>query len=146
MPLATFRHMDKRERLHAAFKREQVDHPPIALWRHFPGDDLDSARLARRVVGFQKQFDFDFVKVTPAASYMAEAYGGTLRDARNREGTREHVTRVVNDWRDWARIEPLDSSNAVIQREREAIRQVRAELGRDVPILQTIFSPLTSAR
>ncbi len=138
--------MDKRQRLHATFRRENVDRPPIALWRHFPGDDLDPMRFAARVIEFQHRFDFDFVKVTPAAGYMAEMYGGELRDARNREGTREHLRRVVNDWRDWARIEPLDSSNAVFERERAALQIIRVEFGREVPILQTIFSPLTAAK
>lgn len=137
--------MNKRERLHAAFKKEKVDRPPMALWRHFPGDDLDPTKLARHVVAFQKQYDFDFVKVTPAASYIGEAYGGDVRDAHNREGTRTHVRRAVTDWREWNRIKPLDASHAVIQRERAAIKLIRDELGGDVPILQTIFTPLSCA-
>ncbi len=137
--------MNRRDRLHAAFKRQPVDRVPIALWRHFPGDDLHTQKFAQRVIEFQREFDFDFVKVTPAASYMAEMYGGLLRPAGNREGTREHLTRVVKDWRDWTKIGALDASNAVIQRERAAIEEIRAALGREVPILQTIFSPLSTA-
>ncbi len=138
--------MNKRERIHAAIKRQPVDRQPIALWRHFPKDDLDLEKLAQRVVEFQNEYDFDLVKVTPAAGYMDEMYGAELRDAGNREGTREHVTRTVNDWRDWGKIGTLDATNAVFRREHAAIRAIRAKLGRDVPILQTIFSPLTSAR
>ncbi len=138
--------MHKRERLHAAIHQQKVDRPPIALWRHFPGDDLDPEKHARRAIEFQKQYDFDFVKVTPAASYVAEMYGGELTDAGNREGTRNHARRVINDWRDWKKIEPIPNDHPVIQRERETIRRIRAELGKDVPILQTLFSPLSCAR
>lgn len=138
--------MDKRERIHAAIHKQKVDRPPIALWRHFPVDDLDPEKFARRVIAFQKEYDFDFVKVTPAASYVSELYGGQLRDAGNREGTREHVTRVINDWRDWKKIEPISQDHPVLRREREALRRMRAALGKDVPILQTIFSPLSCAR
>lgn len=138
--------MNKRERIHAAIKRLSVDRPPIALWRHFPKDDLDSARFARRVVEFQRKFDFDFVKATPAAGYMDEMYGAQLVDAGNREGTREHLRRTVKEWRDWTKIETLDKSNPVFQREYDSIKSIREELGREVPILQTIFSPLSSAR
>jgi uroporphyrinogen decarboxylase len=138
--------MNKRERIAAVIKNEPVDRPPIALWRHFPGDDLDAEKFARRVVDFQRAFDFDFVKVTPAASYVGEMYGGELRDAGNREGTRTHHRRAVNDWRDWRKIEPVDQDHAVIQRESKAIRLIRSELGWDVPIMQTIFSPLSCAR
>lgn len=138
--------MNKRERLYAAFQRQAVDRPPISLWRHFPGDDLDPERLARRVVAFQREYDFDFVKVTPAASYVAEMYGGALRDAGNREGTRIHIRRVINDWRDWDNLRPLERDHPIFVREREALRRIREALGREVPILQTLFSPLSCAR
>lgn len=138
--------MTKRERLMAAIKRQPVDRAPIALWRHFPKDDLDSSRFAPRVIRFQRDYDFDFVKVTPAAGYMDEMYGAQLRDAGNREGTRDHVKRAVNDWRDWAKIETLDKSNPVFQREYASMKMIREELGREAPILQTIFSPLSSAK
>jgi uroporphyrinogen decarboxylase len=138
--------MNKRERLHAAIHKQKVDRPPIALWRHFPGDDLDSEKFARRIIEFQNAYDFDFVKVTPASSYVAEMYGGELQDAVNREGTRAHVRRVINDQRDWKKIEPITTDHPVMKREHDAIRRVRAALGKDVPIMQTIFSPLSCAR
>lgn len=127
-------------------KRESVDRPPIALWRHFAGDDLRPESFCARVVEFQKRFDFDFVKVTPASGYAAEMYGAQLEDGRNREGTRMYVTRVVNDAADWGNIEALSSDNAVWQRELRSLELIRRELGDGVPILQTIFSPSYTAR
>lgn len=138
--------MQKRERLHAAIHRQPVDRPPIALWRHFPGDDLDSEKLARRVIEFQNQYDFDFVKVTPASSYVAELYGAELSDAGNREGTRAHGKRVIGAWQDWEKVQPANTDNPVIRRERDAIERIRAALGPDVPVMQTIFTPLSCAR
>jgi uroporphyrinogen decarboxylase len=138
--------MNKRERIRAAIHHQTVDRPPIALWRHFPGDDLHPERFARRVIDFQNAYDFDFVKVTPAASYVAEMYGAQLHDAGNREGTRTHGTRVVNDWHDWTRIEPIAFDNPVLLRECDSIRRIRTGLGKEVPIMQTLFSPLSCAR
>ncbi|MBI4670069.1 MAG: uroporphyrinogen decarboxylase [Chloroflexi bacterium] len=138
--------MNKRERLHAAIEKKPVDRPPIGLWRHFPGDDLDAEKFARRVVEFQEKYDFDFVKVTPAASYVAELYGGELQDAGNREGTRTHTRRVINDWRDWNQVKPIEMNHPVFRREHEAMQRIRHALGKDVPILQTLFSPLSCAR
>lgn len=138
--------MNKRERVHAAIHKQAVDRPPIALWRHFPKDDLDAELLARRVVEFQKAYDFDIVKVTPASSYIAEMYGGELRDGGNREGTRAHVKRVINDWHDWHKLESLAPDHPVILRERDAIHRIRQGLGHDVPIMQTIFTPMSCAR
>lgn len=138
--------MNKRERVHAAIHKQPVDRPPIALWRHFPHADLNAKTLAERVIEFQKAYDFDIVKVTPAASYIAEMYGGELSDAGNREGTRSHMRRVINDWHDWHKLEPLARDHPVILREREAIWRIREGLGHDVPIMQTIFTPLSCAR
>ncbi len=142
--------MNHRERIHAAIKNQPVDRVPVALWRHFPGDDLRAERLAARVVEFQKKFDFDFVKVTPASGYPSEMYGATFRAAspgspRFREGTRERVTFPVNVLGDWDKIVPLDATNPVFVRELAALKLIRPQIGGDTPILQTIFSPLYSA-
>lgn len=139
--------MNHRERIRAALRGESTDHIPVALWRHFPGDDLDPETLAARVVEFQRRFDFDFVKVTPASGYPSEMYGATFRtpdpgSPRVREGTRERATRPVNTLDDWAKIVPLDETNFVFVRETRALKLIRQQLGNDVHILQTIFSPL----
>lgn len=142
--------MNHRERVHAALRGAPVDRVPVALWRHFPNDDLRAEGLAARVVEFQKKFEFDFVKVTPASGYPAEMYGATFRapsagSARIREGTRERVTFPVNALADWDKIAPLDAKNPVFGRELAALKLIRQQLGAEIPILQTIFSPLYSA-
>lgn len=138
--------MNKRERLDAAIHHRPVDRAPIALWRHFPGDDLDAEKFARRVVEFQNAYDFDFVKVTPASSFVGEMYGGVLRDAGNREGTRAHVRRAIQTWEDWGKLEPIPLDHPVLRREQDAMRRIREALGGDVPIMQTVFTPLSCAR
>lgn len=72
-------------------------------------------------------------------------YGATFKDAQNREGTRAYVSRPVNAIGDWDRIVPLDKSNPVFVRENAALKIIRAKLGSDVPILQTVFAPLNTA-
>jgi len=139
--------MNHRERIRAALCGEPTDHIPVALWRHFPGDDLNAETLAARVVEFQRKFDFDFVKVTPASGYPSEMYGATFRtpepgSPRLREGTRERATRPVNTLADWDQIVPLDETNFVFARETSALKLIRQQIGEDVHVLQTIFSPL----
>lgn len=142
--------MNHKERIRAVLRGEPTDHVPVALWRHFPGDDLQPEKLAARVVEFQRQFDFDFVKVTPASGYPAEMYGATFRtpspgSSRLREGTRERATRPVNSLQDWDKITPLDATNPVFVRELAALKLIRQQIGNDVHVLQTIFSPLYAA-
>lgn len=137
--------MNHRERIRAALRGEPVDHVPVALWRHFPNDDQRAETFAARVVDFQKKYDFDLVKVTPAGGYPAEMFGAVLHDAHNREGTRAYDYRPVNTVGDWDKIQPLDEKNPVWARETQALKLIRQQLGDDVPILQTIFGPLNSA-
>ena len=46
--------MTKRERLQATIRGKLADRPPVALWRHFPGDDQDPVDLAASTVAFQR--------------------------------------------------------------------------------------------
>ena len=67
--------MSKQERLRATLSGERADRVPVALWRHFPGDDQDPDELAASTVAFQRQYDFDFIKVTPASSFCVRDWG-----------------------------------------------------------------------
>jgi uroporphyrinogen decarboxylase len=138
--------MDRRERIQAAVRGEPVDRVPVALWRHFPHADSTAEGLAQSVVDFQKTFDFDLIKVTPAAGYVAEAYGADLFYLDNDEGTRGYNSRPVNSHADWLTLMALDPYQGVLARELEALRLIRAGVGSDVPILETIFSPLSSTK
>ena len=67
--------MTKEERIRASFKKEPVDRVPIALWRHFPGDDQNPESLAQATLAFQERFDFDFIKVSPSNAFCATDWG-----------------------------------------------------------------------
>jgi uroporphyrinogen decarboxylase len=138
--------MNHRERINAVLRGQPTDKVPVALWRHFPNDDLSAEGLAARTVEFQRAFDFDLVKVTPASGYPAEMYGAVFTDGRNREGTRDYVRRPVVSLDDWGKIAPLGAANPVFVRELAALELVRSGVGHDVPVLQTVFSPLNAAR
>jgi hypothetical protein len=84
--------MNKRERLAAAIAGQSVDRVPVALWRHFPGDDQAPAALAAATVAFQRRWDFDFVKVTPASSFQIKDWGAQDAWQGNIEGTRQYAS------------------------------------------------------
>ena len=100
--------MTKRQRLEAAFCGEAVDRPPVALWRHWPGDDQRAEDLARAQVAFQQRYDFDFIKVTPSSSYCVQDWGVQDVYLGNNEGTREYTRWVIQEPDDWRRLAPLD--------------------------------------
>ncbi len=138
--------MHKRERLIKTIAGEKIDRVPVALWRHWPGDDQRPADLARAILTFQQQWDWDFVKVTPASSYAIRDYGIQDRWVGSIEGTREYTQRVIHAPEDWENLPPLDPTRGALGEQLETLRLVKAGLETDVPFLHTIFSPLAQAK
>ncbi len=138
--------MNKVERLQATLRGEPVDRVAVALWRHFPVDDQAPDTLAAATVEWQAQYDFDLVKVTPASSFCLKDWGAEDRWMGNPEGTREYTGRIIQSPADWAILKVLDPRQGHLGRQLQALRQIRAGLGDDVPMIQTVFSPLSQAR
>lgn len=138
--------MNKRERLEATISGEPVDRVAVALWRHWPGDDQRAEDLAAAHIAFQRQFDWDFVKVTPASSFCLEDWGVEDRWEGNLEGTRTYHRRVVQEPEDWMALKPLDPTQGGLGRQLECLRLLGEAFGEEVPFVQTIFSPLAQAK
>lgn len=135
-----------KERIQACMRGEIIDRPPVALWRHFPVDDQSPETLAKATLHFQQNYDFDFVKVTPASSFCVRDWGAEDEWRGDTEGTRQYTKRVVHDPRDWERLPVLDPSAPHLAAQLECLRLIRAELDSDTPLLQTVFSPLAQAK
>ncbi|WP_322800614.1 uroporphyrinogen decarboxylase family protein [Thermoflexus sp.] len=137
--------MEKRERLQAAIQGDAVDRPPVALWRHFPVADQDPSAFAEAVIGFQRRFDFDFVKITPASSYCVRDWGVEDRWEGDTEGTRRYIRHPVQEPRDWAALPVLDPTRGALREHLEAVARIRQALP-EVPVVVTVFSPLAQAK
>jgi uroporphyrinogen decarboxylase len=138
--------MNKRERLEKTIAGEATDRVPVALWRHWPGDDQRAADLARSTVEFQKTYDWDFVKITPASSYCVTDYGVQDEWQGHLEGTRMYTKRVVTRSLDWTDLRPLDPARGALGRQLECVRLVAEAISEEAPVIQTIFSPLSQAK
>jgi uroporphyrinogen decarboxylase len=119
---------------------------PVALWRHFPVDDQTPEGLARSVVEFQKTYEFDLVKVTPASSFCIKDWGSADDWQGNPEGTRTYTQRVIHKPDDWLKLPVLDPYQGFLGDQLTCLKLICDELGANVPILQTIFSPLAQAK
>ena len=138
--------LSKRERLEAAIRGDIADRPPVSLWRHFPVDDQSPVSLARSTALFQKEFDFDFVKVTPASSFCLSDWGVEDEWRGNTEGTRDYTRRVIVEPEDWSKLEQLKPDQGRLQQQVECLRLLRENLGTSTPIIQTVFNPLAQAK
>jgi uroporphyrinogen decarboxylase len=137
--------MNKRERLEAAIAGQSVERVPVALWRHFPGDDQDPANLAAATIAFQRRWDFDFVKVTPASSFQIKDWGVRDEWLGNIEGTRQYIHRPIRQAEDWRKLEVLDTRSGALGEQLNCLKMVVEALP-EVPVIQTVFSPLAQMK
>lgn len=138
--------MTKEERIRAAIRGESVDRVPIALWRHFPGDDQNPESLARSTLAFQERFDFDFIKVSPSNAFCAADWGSKTVYRGNENGTREYIDYAIKEVGGWQRLRPLDVTRGVLGEQLECLRLLQKEIGGRVPFIQTVFNPLMVAK
>jgi len=138
--------MNHRQRLEAALSGENIDRVPVVLWRHFPVDDQTPGGLASATLDFQRSFDFDFVKVTPASSFCLKDWGVVDEWRGSSEGTREYTKRAVSRPEEWGRLPVLDPRKGYLGEQLACLRMITKELGSSTPVVQTIFSPLAQAK
>jgi uroporphyrinogen decarboxylase len=138
--------MTKWERLRAAVKCQPTDRTCVALWRHFPVDDMTPEGLASRHLAFQAKFDWDLVKFTPTGTYGVIDWGAETVWQPNNTGVRTVVKFGVNKPEDWLSLPKLDATKGFYGQQNEALGLVARELDGKAPLLQTLFSPLTTAR
>mgnify|MGYP005840637871 CR=1 FL=1 len=138
--------MSKRARLEATFAGEAVDRVPVALWRHWPIDDLRGGELARATLAFQQMYDFDFIKVTPNSNYCVAGYGAQSTWMGNEEGTYVWGPRVIRSPEDWTLLRPLQPHEGLMGEVLAANRLIGRAVGEETPFIATIFNLLAQAK
>ncbi len=139
--------MDKRERLERTIAGDSVDRPPVALWRYFPGDDQRSADFAYASLRFQFQYDWDFLKVTPASTYCVLDHG--IKDFREEQlsGDRVVSNYAIKKSLQWTELRPIEATRGEYGKQLESLRLIHDGLRQadQTPLVATIYSPLAQA-
>jgi uroporphyrinogen decarboxylase len=138
--------MNHRERLETVLAGQNPDRVPVALWRHFPVDDQEPESLADATIDYQRTFDFDLVKVTPASSFCIKDWGVDDEWRGASEGTRDYTVHRIHAPEDWRRLAVLDPQKGHLGQQLECLRRITRALGSNAPVIQTIFNPLAQAK
>ncbi|MFQ5880753.1 MAG: uroporphyrinogen-III decarboxylase, partial [Dehalococcoidia bacterium] len=65
--------MTKRQRVFAALEGDEVDRVPVSAWGHDFLREWSAEGLALATLDAYRNYDWDFIKVNPRATYYAEA-------------------------------------------------------------------------
>jgi len=133
--------MTGRERVEAALAMGVADRPPIGAWGHTYREEWSPDALAAITVERARRFGWDFVKFQPRASCFAEAFGSVYRPSGHRLRGPILIQRAAPDLESWAKVKLVNRQT--LDDQVESIGIVARALGADVPVIQTVFSPMT---
>ena len=131
-------------RVRAALLHERADRIPITAWRHFPGFE-DSEGLARVHLAFQMRYGFDLVVFTPTFGYTADPWGFVRGEEVDDHGRPVEPVRPFQGMDRWPDLQGADIHSAPFSEVLRGLRLTRRNLREDVPLLLTVYGPLTTA-
>ncbi|WP_437890657.1 uroporphyrinogen decarboxylase family protein [Phytobacter sp. V91] len=136
--------MSATSRIKALLAGEQLARPAIAGWLHLPLVDRSPEAFIRETIRLTDENQWDFVKVMSNGHYLAEAYGADIQfsdDPTQWSGVfRRYPVASVGDL---ATLPVLGVDNPVLAREIAIVRGLVAHYRGEVPIIATLFTPLT---
>jgi uroporphyrinogen decarboxylase len=118
-----------------------ADRPPVAAWSHTYREEWSPADLAAVTIERARRFGWDFVKFQVRASCFAEAFGSVYEPAGHRLRAPVLIRPAVPDLESWKDARVVNRK--ALEDQVESIGIVARELGPDVPVIQTVFSPIT---
>ena len=118
-----------------------ADRPPVGAWGHTYREEWSPEALAAITIERARKFGWDFVKFQPRASSFAEAFGSVYKPAGHRLKGPVLISPAVPDLDSWRNVELVNPK--ALDDQVESIGIVARELGGGVPVIQTVFSPIT---
>ena len=121
--------VNKIERVNRALKGEEVDRPPFSFWYHFGLHHMPGRTYAEAQIDFYRAYGVDFIKIMNDYPYpLPRGLDALIAE--------EH----------WERVEPISGGDACWKDQLEALSIIHREIGKEVPFVETVFSPWTTAR
>jgi uroporphyrinogen decarboxylase len=134
--------LSKRERVEAALAGEDVDRVPVSAWGHLIPAERDTRDFAEATLEFFRDYDWDWLKVNPRATYFAEGWGSEY-DFDSYGGVLPRFVRNPSDPLDLGALKPVGPATKVWADHLEALKAIKKGLG-GAPFVQTIFSPASA--
>lgn len=137
--------MTRRERLEATLAGKEVDRPAVSMWQHFYDLEQTTEGLVKAMLDYQERFDWDFMKVNPRACYHVQDWGNRYDFSPAPAAGPKLVEHRIKGPDDWADLRVLNPSENVLGEHIAALGTIRRALDGDVPMIMTVFTPLSLA-
>lgn len=138
--------LTKKERILSALNGSEVDRVPISIWLHHPDKDQDPRALAETQVEFAKKYDLDFIKLTPFGLYGVQDWGCKVKFFCTKNDVAVVDDFGIKDLNDWKALEVFHANYGTLGKQVQLANHTKKLLkNNDIPFIQTIFSPLTTA-
>ena len=123
--------MNKRERVIAAFQGKEVDHVPVAMWKHVPAEYYnDDDAFAKYQADFVRATDVDFLKMSGDKYFCWPA----------------PILDGIENAEDLYKIEPLGADHPHIRGQIDRAKKIVAALNGECVAVQLVFCPLSYLR
>ncbi|TCT03068.1 uroporphyrinogen decarboxylase family protein [Paralcaligenes ureilyticus] len=116
--------MNKKQRFMAVAHGTEIDRPPVTAWVHFQSDHLSPEQVANLHYEFFRAYDWDILKVMNDYRYPVP----------------EGVVSLTNP-EAFSSYSRLSMDTPCFAKQLDCLERLRALVGDDVPILETVFEP-----
>lgn len=137
--------LEHKERINRLLTGKDLDRPPVSAWNHFYKLETKADSLAGAMLSFQQEYDWDFMKINPRASYYVEDWGVQIKFNGQENGKHLRLSSPVKTSDDWLKIKPLDIRAGAYGEQLLAIDLIKSGLEGKLHFFQTVFSPLSVA-
>jgi uroporphyrinogen decarboxylase len=134
--------LNKRERVDAALKGEVVDRVPVSAWQHFLPAERRPDTLAEASLKHFHDFDWDWLKVNPRATYYAEAWGNRYNFNKYTSVLPDLESSPLKVPSDLEKIHEVSGTADVFAEQLDLIKRIKFGIG-GAHFIQTVFSPLS---
>lgn len=117
----------------------------MSLWRHFLDREKTDAELTVSMIEWQEKWNWDFLKVNPPACYHVLDWGAEYEFFSDPFKEPKLQKPVIRTAEDLDRIGPLDVRKGFLGDQLRVIRNLRSHFGEELPIVETVFSPIEIA-
>jgi uroporphyrinogen decarboxylase len=117
----------------------------MSLWRHFYNREETEQQLTESMIRWQEKWNWDFIKLNPPACYHVLDWDADYQFFDDEAREPELRKPVVFEEADVDRISALNVHEGMLGLQLRVIRNLRAHFGPELPIFETVFSPIEIA-